>query len=99
MKAWSAATENDLRRLLNEWDPIGVADLVRDEYDCMLAPLLGRLCGGASQTEIAEFLRHELEHHFGLDSAGPLPDAMAARVIDWWTPPDQGSGGMAPAAP
>ncbi|KOU14516.1 hypothetical protein ADK52_36790 [Streptomyces sp. WM6372] len=84
MKPWSTSTENDLRHLLNEWDPIGVADLVRDEYDCMLAPLLGRLCGGTSQTEIGEFLRHELEDHFGLDPLGLRPDAMAARVVAWW---------------
>ncbi|MGW3513804.1 hypothetical protein [Streptomyces sp. NPDC000994] len=37
MKPWSTSTENELRHLLNEWDPIGVADLVQDEYDCMLA--------------------------------------------------------------
>lgn len=83
-------TENGLRDLLNEWDPIGVADDVPDEYDCMVAPLLGRLLGGAGQTEIGAFLRHELEDHFGLDPTGLRPDAMAARVIAWWT-----SGGPA----
>jgi hypothetical protein len=29
-------------KTLNEWDPIGVADEVQDEYDCMLAPMLQR---------------------------------------------------------
>ncbi|MFJ2016686.1 hypothetical protein [Streptomyces nodosus] len=86
MKPWSTSTENELRHLLNEWDPIGLADdLVQDEYDCMLAPLLGLLCRGAGQTEIGEFLRHELEDHFGLNPLGLRPDAMAARVIAWWT--------------
>ncbi|WP_344321213.1 hypothetical protein [Streptomyces macrosporus] len=84
MRAWSTSTENDLRHLLNEWDPIGVADAVQDEYDCMLAPLLQRLHAGADQTEIGEFLRHELEDHFGLDPLGPGPEALAARVIAWW---------------
>ncbi|MFD8888804.1 hypothetical protein ACFV0H_41050 [Streptomyces erythrochromogenes] len=83
-KAWSTATENELRRLINEWDPIGVADSVRDEYDCMLPPLLGRLRGGAGRTEIAEFLQHELEDHFGLASPCPRPDAIAARLVTWW---------------
>jgi hypothetical protein len=78
------ATADDLRQLLNEWDPIGVADDVQDEYDCMLAPLLQRLRGGADQTEIGEFLRQDLEEHFGLDPLGLRPDAMATRVIDWW---------------
>ncbi|MFF4276807.1 hypothetical protein [Streptomyces sp. NPDC001536] len=84
MRAWNIA-EGDLRHLLNEWDPIGVADDVQDEYDCMLAPLLQRLRSGADRTEIGEFLRHELEDHFGLNPLGLRPDAMAVRVIDWWT--------------
>ncbi|WKX71238.1 hypothetical protein [Streptomyces sp. XD-27] len=94
MQPWIPSTENDLRHLLNEWDPIGVADDVQDEYDCMLAPLLQRLRGGASQTEIGEFLRHELEDHFGLDPLGLRPEAMAARVIAWWTSagPADGTG-------
>ncbi|MER7111357.1 hypothetical protein [Streptomyces sp. NPDC000229] len=85
MQPVTPATENDLRQLLNEWDPIGVADDVPDEYDCMLAPLLQRLRGGADQTEIGEFLRRELEDHFGLDPMVLRPEGMAARVIAWWT--------------
>ncbi|WP_228925233.1 hypothetical protein [Streptomyces sp. DH7] len=85
MRPGTDVTENGLRHLLNEWDPIGVADEVQDEYDCMLAPLLQRLRSGADQAEIGEFLRHELEDHFGL---APLPsetEAMAARLMSWWT--------------
>ena len=36
----------DLMQLLNEWDPIGVADLISDEYECMTGPLLSRLSEG-----------------------------------------------------
>lgn len=78
-------TENGLRRLLNEWDPLGVADEVPDEYDCLLGHLLQRLRDGADQDEIGEFLRHELEDHFGLDPLGLRPEAMAVRVTAWWT--------------
>ncbi|MDQ0792825.1 hypothetical protein [Streptomyces sp. B1I3] len=88
MQSWTPSVENGLRHLLNEWDPIGVADDVQDEYDCMLAPLLQQLRVGADQTGIGEFLRHELEDHFGLDTLGTLglrPETMAARVIVWWT--------------
>lgn len=95
MRPWPRAVENDLRRLLNEWDPIGVADEVWDEYDCMIAPLLGRLREGADQAQIGAFLRHELEEHFGLDPLGQQPHAMAARVVAWWTaavPPGTPSG-------
>ncbi|MFD9381414.1 hypothetical protein ACFWBH_38925 [Streptomyces sp. NPDC059999] len=96
MRPWSTATERDLRHLVNEWDPIGVADEVQDEYDCMLAPLLGRLHRSAGQTEIDEFLRHELKDHFGLDPVGMRPDAMAARVITWWASVETTAGTAKP---
>ncbi|MFJ9209650.1 hypothetical protein CU044_2003 [Streptomyces sp. L-9-10] len=92
MRSWSPSIENDLRHLLNEWDPIGVADDVQDEYDCMLAPLLQRLRSGANRTEIGEFPRHELEDHFGLDPLGLRPGAMASRVITWWTAAGEADG-------
>ncbi|MFE3763355.1 hypothetical protein ACFXPI_16535 [Streptomyces sp. NPDC059104] len=84
MRPWSTATERALRSLLNEWDPIGVADEVDDEYDCMLAPLLGRLYGGADRAGVDAFLRHELEDHFGISPALQRTDAVAGRVLDWW---------------
>ncbi|MEU0136856.1 hypothetical protein ABZ172_22945 [Streptomyces sp. NPDC006296] len=95
MQPWSPSVENDLRHLLNEWDPIGVADEVQDEYDCMLAPMLQRLRGGANETEISEFLRHELEEHFGLDPLGARPEAMASRVVAWWAAGGKADGASA----
>jgi hypothetical protein len=41
--------QDNLRYLLNEWDPIGVADLVQDEYDCLIGPILSRLTRGAER--------------------------------------------------
>ncbi|MGW8884615.1 hypothetical protein [Streptomyces sp. NPDC055749] len=92
MRPGSDVTENGLRHLLNAWDPIGVADDVQDEYDCMLAPLLQQLRGGAGQAQIGEFLRHELEDHFGLTPLPSEPEAMAARVIYWWAAAGKGDG-------
>ncbi|GAA2399617.1 hypothetical protein GCM10010420_27640 [Streptomyces glaucosporus] len=92
MQSWITSAGNGLRRLLNEWDPIGVADEVRDEYDCLLAPLLRRLRDGAEQTEIGEFLRHELETHFALDPSLLGPEAMAGRIVAWWTAADPADG-------
>ncbi len=92
MGSESDTTEDGLRHLLNEWDPIGVADEVRDEYDCMLAPLLQRLRHGAGQAEIGGFLRHELEEHFCLDPRPSKPEAMAARLMSWWTTADKTEG-------
>jgi hypothetical protein len=55
-----------LRNLLNEWDPIGVADIAPDEYDCLIPPILARLISGSDGIRIRELVWHELEHHFGL---------------------------------
>ncbi|MFJ6427002.1 hypothetical protein [Streptomyces hydrogenans] len=85
MRSGTNLAENGLRHLLNEWDPIGVADDVHDEYDCMLTPPLQRLRGVSDQAEIGEFLRHELEDHFGLTPLPSEPEAMAARLMSWWT--------------
>jgi hypothetical protein len=73
-----------LRNVLNEWDPIGVAEIAPDEYDCMHGPLFDRLRAGAGQTEIREFLRHELGDHFGLDPARYDLDSVANRIVGWW---------------
>jgi hypothetical protein len=73
-----------LTHLVNEWDPIGVADLVSDEYDCMVGPLLSRLSKGDGRSQISEFLWNELENHFGLDPEGHDVDGMANRLVAWW---------------
>ncbi len=79
----------NLRSLLNQWDPIGVADIVDDEYDCLLAPLWQRLTGHASGGGISEYLWHELQEHFGLDPARCAVDETADRLVAWaasWNP-------------
>ncbi|GGP41009.1 MULTISPECIES: hypothetical protein [Streptomyces] len=81
MRTGTGLTEKNLRQLLNEWDPVGVADEVPDEYDCLLAPLLGRLRRGADQAEIAAFLRTELVEHFGLTPSPSEPGTVAARLV------------------
>ncbi|MFD8637515.1 hypothetical protein [Streptomyces sp. NPDC059656] len=68
---------------------------VRDEYDCMLGPLLRMLRGDADQTAIASFLLHDLEDHFGLTPRPSEPEAMAARVLSWWTAAGRAFGGEA----
>lgn len=80
-----APAQSDLRSILNEWDPIGVADFAPDdEYDCMIAPLLSRLQAGAGEAAIGEFLWHEVESHFGLDPRVSDTDSMAGRLVEWW---------------
>lgn len=76
---------SNLRFLLNEWDPIGVADQVQDEYDCLIAPLLTRLHAGAGRAAIGEFLGAELEDHFALDPRSQEVDQLADKLVDWWS--------------
>ncbi|MFF9483538.1 hypothetical protein [Streptomyces sp. NPDC014676] len=80
----AADAHDGLRRLLNEWDPIGVADSVEDEYDCLIAPLLDRLRSGAGRAGPRDFLHHELTGHFGLSRPYDV-DGQAVRLVAWWT--------------
>jgi hypothetical protein len=81
---WTAA-QRSLRQLIWQWDPIGVAEFAPDdEYDCMIGPLLSRLTAGADQSEVSEFLRHELQDHFGLDPAHQDVNSAADRLVAWW---------------
>src|SRR5262245_11053793 len=78
----------ELRALLCQWDPIGVmADpqWSRDEYDCLLGPLLGRLLRGATAAELTTFLEHELREHFGLNPEVCEPAHFAAAALAWYS--------------
>lgn len=57
-----------------------MADLVSDEYDCLLAPLWRLLLQGASRAELSEFLWYDLKDHFGLDPEGREVDRFADRL-------------------
>ena len=74
-------TQANLRYLLNQWDPIGVADVVDDEYDCLLAPLWRMLTTGASRAAISEFLWFEVQDHFHLDPSGCNVDRLADQLV------------------
>ena len=76
-----------LRGLMCEWDPIGVMDdpeWPRDEYDCLVGPLLTLLDSGASKEEIARYLRQEIDEHFGLTADNYDFTAVADRVRRWF---------------
>ena len=78
----------ELRQLLNDWDPIGVydpaTDFPPDEYDCLSAPLMGLLAEGADAASVTGFLEHELSGHFGLDPRPARPEEFAARLVQWF---------------
>lgn len=72
-----------LRDILNAWDPIGVAEWeVDDEYDCLLAPIVGKLVHGASARDLRKFIDAELSGHFGL--GGRVPPRVVDEIVAWW---------------
>jgi hypothetical protein len=75
----------NLRHLIWEWDPIGIADFApEDEYDCLVGPLLSKLSRGGGREEISNYLRSRLVGHFGLDPDPQDVDQMANRLVVWW---------------
>ena len=75
----------ELNALLCEWYPIGVGpDGPRDEYECLVGPLLTMLQSGATQDEIASYLETELVEHIGLEPNRYRIAAAASRVCAWF---------------
>jgi hypothetical protein len=55
-QAW-LTIQNRVRDVLNrDWDPIGVAEVVADEYDMYIGQIHSLLAKSASEEEIAEYL-------------------------------------------
>jgi hypothetical protein len=74
-----------LRALLNEWDPIGVGpDGPKEEYDCLLWPVMRKLEDGAPEEQLVTFLVSELEGHFGLTGDASNVEAFASRARKWF---------------
>jgi hypothetical protein len=77
---------SQLRELMCDWDPIGIMDHAnapRDEYDCLIGPLLTQLAASASEADIAKYLRNQI-HHFGLSATDYDFNAVAKRVQAWY---------------
>jgi hypothetical protein len=81
----SRKRRQELRDSACEWDPIGVIPLgcPRDEYDCLLSPLLRLLEQNACNEQIFRFLDDELRNHFGLPLV-PTTRDFASRVQAWY---------------
>ena len=77
---------DELRRLLNDWDFIGVFDAAinTDEYDCLIQPLTRMLTAGAGTKDIARFLDDEITGHFGMSPGLVETAPMAQRLTEWW---------------
>jgi len=61
-------SQAQLRAILLNWDPIGVADNAhaQDEYDCLISPLMHQMFHGSTACSLAAWIGHERVEHFGL---------------------------------
>jgi hypothetical protein len=78
---------SQLNALMCDWDPIGVMtdpNWPRDEYECLVGPLLTQLESGASTADIGTYLRKETVEHFGLSPQHCDFPAVASRVRGWF---------------
>jgi hypothetical protein len=77
----------ELNALMCDWDPIGVmadSSWPRDEYECLVGPLLTLLQSDATKAGIGDYLRKEVAEHFGLPADRYDFLAIAARVHSWF---------------
>jgi hypothetical protein len=75
---------DELRSLLNQWDPIGCAP-PPDEYDCLLLPLLNKLQSGCNQDFVKGFLDREIGDHFGMNPRSCGTEEFAKKVMTWYS--------------
>jgi hypothetical protein len=80
-------SQRQIRGLLMDWDPIGVAGVpeAADEYDCMIGPLMHLLHDGAGQAEVQQWITNEVTEHFGMKSDPRGEAQLADTLIDWWS--------------
>jgi hypothetical protein len=82
-KAQSRQRIAEIRQLWNEWDPIGVAGSVDDEYNAYLAPTLRLLERNASIEEIVAYVHWVTLEHMGLSQVSD-PELFARRLQQWF---------------
>ena len=79
---------NELRAIVNKWDPIGVFDLDPhwpvDEYDCVTGSLLKMLAAGRPVDEITRYLEDMAGDHFGVQAGPWESERCAHQAYEWF---------------
>jgi len=77
--------EQVIRKILNEWAPIGFGT-PDDEYDCLTHHLLSVLHSGGNLFNVRSTIQEDLTEHFGL-SRVPKDEInqVANQIWMWWT--------------
>jgi hypothetical protein len=89
---WKEAGGWQLRQILFwRWDPIGVNDAFPaacDEYDSYAGPIVARLKEGASEDDLAGFLKQIESEQMGLGAGSPGRRArrrdVAQFIVEWY---------------
>lgn len=66
-------------------------DFPRDEYECLIGPILTRLARRDSRASFSEYLWNEIENHFGHNPVRCGTDAFADRLQAWFAANNAGS--------
>jgi hypothetical protein len=73
-----------LNDLLNDWDPIGVARSVSDEYSAYCAGIIGLLSEGADEAAISRELSRIVQEQMGLAADPNREPRHAAAIVAWY---------------
>lgn len=86
--------QNQIRNVLNsDWDPIGVADTVDDEYDMYIGQIHSLLAKDSSELDIAEYLLSVELERMGLTGSPISQRRQVARNLKSLNlPPVEGTG-------
>ena len=82
-KSYNPGSEKNflkIREILNDWDPIGVADSVDDEYDAMNFRTLSVLMNKRDKKEIREILEDYTKNSMGITVDGETLDKVSDTI-------------------
>jgi hypothetical protein len=56
----------------------------QDEYDCLISPLMHQLHEGATEQDVARWLKSEMSDQFGLSPQVAGENRLASELVAWW---------------
>lgn len=78
------ALQEQLTERLLAWGPLGFG-FTREDYDCLISPLMHRLHDGEDSAALTAWLSHQLADHFGLGDADRGQRRFASELMTWWS--------------
>jgi hypothetical protein len=86
----------ECRDLINAWDPLGVLaadpEWPRDEYECVVGPVLRALESGAGARQVARLLAAEVSEHMGVATGEDEALSCAQQLTAWYQARWPGTG-------